>query len=161
MAASPNASRRCSPPAGRKASSVRCAATPSTADSTPARSCSASAASTRPRSRRARCSNTPSCRYVPGTSPSTWSRNPRTASRRWSSSGSWGVSYNTAWLLKHKLMQAMRERDDSPAAAGDRGTRRRLLGRGGASGRQAGPRGARQDAVRGGRAGEGGRSGCG
>ena len=23
-----------------------------------------------------------------------------------------GVSYNTAWLLKHKLMQAMRERDD-------------------------------------------------
>ncbi len=25
-----------------------------------------------------------------------------------------GVSYNTAWMLKHKLMQAMRERDDSP-----------------------------------------------
>lgn len=24
-----------------------------------------------------------------------------------------GVSYNTAWLLKHKLMQTMRERDDS------------------------------------------------
>ena len=24
-----------------------------------------------------------------------------------------GVSYNTAWMVKHKLMQAMRERDDS------------------------------------------------
>ena len=24
-----------------------------------------------------------------------------------------GVSYNTAWMLKHKLMQTMRERDDS------------------------------------------------
>ena len=24
-----------------------------------------------------------------------------------------GVSYNTAWMLTHKLMQTMRERDDS------------------------------------------------
>ncbi len=29
-----------------------------------------------------------------------------------------GVSYNTAWLLKHKLMQAMRERDDSQPLLG-------------------------------------------
>lgn len=29
-----------------------------------------------------------------------------------------GVSYNSAWLLKHKLMQAMRERDDSTPLSG-------------------------------------------
>lgn len=29
-----------------------------------------------------------------------------------------GVSYNTAWLLKHKLMQTMRERDDSQPLRG-------------------------------------------
>lgn len=29
-----------------------------------------------------------------------------------------GVSYNTAWLLKHKLMQAMRERDDGKRLTG-------------------------------------------
>ena len=29
-----------------------------------------------------------------------------------------GVSYNTAWMLKHKLMQAMRERDDSQPLGG-------------------------------------------
>lgn len=29
-----------------------------------------------------------------------------------------GVSYNSAWLLKHKLMQAMRERDDSKPLTG-------------------------------------------
>jgi hypothetical protein len=29
-----------------------------------------------------------------------------------------GVSYNTAWLVKHKLMQAMRERDDSKPLTG-------------------------------------------
>ena len=29
-----------------------------------------------------------------------------------------GVSYNTAWLLKHKLMQAIRERDDSQPLLG-------------------------------------------
>jgi hypothetical protein len=30
----------------------------------------------------------------------------------------WGVSYNTAWLLKHKLMQAMVERDSDFALGG-------------------------------------------
>lgn len=30
-----------------------------------------------------------------------------------------GVSYNTAWLVKHKLMQAMKERDDSKKLNGD------------------------------------------
>ena len=29
-----------------------------------------------------------------------------------------GVSYNTAWMLKHKLLQAMRERDDSQPLGG-------------------------------------------
>ena len=29
-----------------------------------------------------------------------------------------GVSYNTAWMVKHKLMQAMRERDDSQRLQG-------------------------------------------
>lgn len=29
----------------------------------------------------------------------------------WHSSGSWGVSYPTAWLIQHKLMQAMAQRD--------------------------------------------------
>lgn len=29
-----------------------------------------------------------------------------------------GVSYNTAWMLKHKLMQTMRERDDSQPLRG-------------------------------------------
>ena len=29
-----------------------------------------------------------------------------------------GVSYNTAWLLKHKLLQAMKERDDGRALSG-------------------------------------------
>ena len=29
-----------------------------------------------------------------------------------------GVSYNTAWLIKHKVMQAMKERDDSQPLAG-------------------------------------------
>ncbi len=29
-----------------------------------------------------------------------------------------GVSYNTAWLLKQKLMQTMRERDDSKPLSG-------------------------------------------
>lgn len=29
-----------------------------------------------------------------------------------------GLSYNSAWLLKHKLMQAMRERDDSKPLSG-------------------------------------------
>jgi transposase-like protein len=29
-----------------------------------------------------------------------------------------GVSYNTAWLVKHKLMQAMRERDDGKPLSG-------------------------------------------
>jgi transposase-like protein len=29
-----------------------------------------------------------------------------------------GVSYKTAWLVKHKLMQAMRERDDAKRLAG-------------------------------------------
>jgi transposase-like protein len=29
-----------------------------------------------------------------------------------------GVSYNTAWLVKHKLMQTMRERDDSKPLSG-------------------------------------------
>jgi transposase-like protein len=29
-----------------------------------------------------------------------------------------GVSYNSAWLIKHKLMQAMKERDDSRSLAG-------------------------------------------
>ncbi len=29
-----------------------------------------------------------------------------------------GVSYNTAWMLKHKLMQAMRARDDSQPLGG-------------------------------------------
>ena len=29
-----------------------------------------------------------------------------------------GVSYNTAWLVKHKLMQAMKERDDTRALCG-------------------------------------------
>lgn len=29
-----------------------------------------------------------------------------------------GVSYNTAWLLKHKIMEAMRERDDSKPLTG-------------------------------------------
>ena len=29
-----------------------------------------------------------------------------------------GVSYNTAWLLKHKLMQAMIERDSDQALGG-------------------------------------------
>ena len=29
-----------------------------------------------------------------------------------------GVSYNTAWSLKHKIMQVMKERDDSQPLAG-------------------------------------------
>ena len=29
-----------------------------------------------------------------------------------------GVSYNTVWMLKHKLMQTMRERDDSQPLRG-------------------------------------------
>jgi len=29
-----------------------------------------------------------------------------------------GVTYKTAWLVKHKLMQAMRERDDSKPLTG-------------------------------------------
>ena len=29
-----------------------------------------------------------------------------------------GVSYNTAWMVKHKLMQALRERDDSQPLQG-------------------------------------------
>ena len=32
--------------------------------------------------------------------------------------GQWGVSYNAAWLLKHKLMQAMVERDSNFALGG-------------------------------------------
>jgi len=30
-----------------------------------------------------------------------------------------GISYNAAWRLKHKRMQAMKERDDSPPLSGN------------------------------------------
>jgi transposase-like protein len=39
-----------------------------------------------------------------------------------------GVSYNTVWLVKHKLMQAMRERDDSQPLNGLVQTRRAVAG---------------------------------
>ncbi|MBK7301075.1 MAG: hypothetical protein IPI79_12530 [Moraxellaceae bacterium] len=29
-----------------------------------------------------------------------------------------GVSYNTAWAMKHKIMQTMKERDDSEPLTG-------------------------------------------
>ena len=37
-----------------------------------------------------------------------------------------GVSYKTAWLIKHKLMEVMRLREDAPPARRPRGDRRRL-----------------------------------
>ena len=63
-----------------------------------------------------------------------------------------GVSYNTAWRVKQKLMQAMREGDDSQRLQGTV-EGRRLSGRGGERRPARTGRGG-QDAVRGGRAGQ-------
>src|SRR5258706_8767373 len=60
-----------------------------------------------------------------------------------------GVTQTTAWKIKHKLMQAMMERDAHKAPDGTDRDRRRLSRRG-AQRRQAGPRFAWQDADRGG-----------
>ena len=65
-----------------------------------------------------------------------------------------GVSYNTAWsFLKHKLMQVMKERDQSGRAGPHRAGGRCLPG-GRNPRRQTRTRGAGQDAIRGGRAGD-------
>ena len=58
-----------------------------------------------------------------------------------------GVSYNTAWMVQHKLMQAMRERDDSQALQGTLERDDAYLGK------RAGASTDGQDAVRGGGAG--------
>ena len=63
-----------------------------------------------------------------------------------------GVSYNTAWSLKHKLMQVMKERDESGRLGHIVQVDDAYLG-GETRGGKRGPRGGGQDAVRGGRAG--------
>src|SRR5467141_227438 len=57
-----------------------------------------------------------------------------------------GVTQTTAWKIKHKLMQAMMERDATKRLTGRIEIERRLSRRG-AQRRQAGPRFAWQDAV--------------
>ena len=71
-----------------------------------------------------------------------------------------GVSDNTAWVVKHKLMQAMWERDDSQPLHGTVGMDGAYLGVGERWYAWTGP--GRQDAVRGGRAAQprDGRNGC-
>src|SRR6201991_1396926 len=60
-----------------------------------------------------------------------------------------GVTQTTAWKIKHKLMQAMMERDATKTPDGTDRDRRRLSRRG-AQRRQAGPRFTWQDTDRGG-----------
>ena len=74
---------------------------------------SATAAAVRPRCRPARCSPPPNCPCPHGFWPCTWCPKARKGCRRGMSSlelaRHLGVSQNTAWAIRHKLMQALLE----------------------------------------------------